>query len=219
MIVYIKKKNGELYATPVFAEIGKGWKTKAVVLNEEGDGLILQPLLSPKKRYKMQFNLFYIDETRQDGWIKKRRVSGFSEIIENKDVFKALKRRKTVPIERINAVKLYSLPLPVITDFQIKTGKDIETFNTICWGLHDSHIESITESDKDLIVNFNTTWYKHIIMTFHDVISTSNLDTVQCVFDSEFEIGTDSIKWSPEECYCDYPVEVFIIAKTLPISF
>lgn len=214
MIVYIKKKNGELYASPVFAQIGKSWKTKCVVLNEEGDGLILQPLLLHKSMCKISaFNLFYIDETMQDGWIEKRRVSGFPEIIENKTILKALKRGKTVSIEGINAVKLYNLPLPVITDFQIKTEKDIETFNTICWGLHDAYIESITEYDKDLIVNFNTTWSKHIIMTFHGVIFQQNLDALKIVFDCCFEMEPDSIKWLPEECYD--PVDAFVIAKSI----
>ncbi|MDE6690904.1 MAG: hypothetical protein K2K04_02945, partial [Clostridia bacterium] len=88
-----------------------------------------------------------------------------------------------------------NLPLPAITEIQVKAEEDISTFNTVCWGLHDAYIESINQVDDDLIVNFDTTWKKHIIITFHKVKEARNLENIECILDSTFKIGNDCIMW------------------------
>lgn len=194
MIVYIKSQSGEIYASPVFAEIGKSWNIKSVVLNKTNTSLILLPLL--KKRSALHsFNYFYIDETTEDGWIKNRRISGFTEIIKNKPLLKSLKRGKHVSADGLEVMKKYNLPLHVINTFEIKTEQDISTFNTVCWGLHDAYVEEMSQIDGDIIINFNTTWEKHIILTFHNVKESRNLDQIKDVFDSTFKIGSDCATW------------------------
>ena len=87
------------------------------------------------------------------------------------------------------------MPLPVINDFEVKTEQDISTFDTVCWGLHDANIEDIKQVNDDLIVNFDTTWEKHIIMTFHNVKEAHNLENLACILDSTFNIDSDYITW------------------------
>ena len=194
MVVYIKGQSGEIYASPVFAEIGKGWNIKSVVLNEAGDCLILLPLLKKGFKY-IRNNYFYIDETVQDGWVKSRRISGFPEIIKNKALLKQLKHGKAVSIDGLNIINEYNLPLPVITKFEVKTEQDVSTFDTVCWGLHDAYIEKIDRIDNDLIVNFDTNWEKHIIVTFHNVTEDFGLDNIACILDSTFKIEDNRITW------------------------
>ena len=194
MIVYIKGQSGEIYASPVFAEIGKGWDIKSVVLNETGDSLILLPLVKKEFKYICN-NYFYIDESVQAGWVKKRRISGFPEIIKNKALLKQLKRGQTISMDGLTIINEYKLPLPVITKFEVKTERDVSTFNTVCWGLHDADIEKIDRIDNDLIINFDTTWEKHIIITFHNVTETLGLDNLACILDSTFIIEDNHITW------------------------
>lgn len=82
MIVYVKPSSGQIYASPVFAEIGKGWGIKSVVLNESGDALVLMPLLERQSGTLALYNYFYIDESLQDGWINGGKIRGFAEIIK-----------------------------------------------------------------------------------------------------------------------------------------
>ncbi len=70
MIVCIRHPSG-IYASPVFAEIGKSWKTESVVLNKAGNRLLLLPLLKNKLKLSY-FNYLYIDESLRDGWIEKK---------------------------------------------------------------------------------------------------------------------------------------------------
>lgn len=195
MIVYVKLQSGEIYASPVFAEIGKGWNRKSVVLNQTCDGLILLPLLNKGLFNRANSNYFYIDETVEVGWIQKRTIRGFAEIIQNKAILNALKRGKNIPIGGLEIAKRYNLPLQVINDFEVKTEQDISTFDTVCWGLHDANIEDIKQVNDDLIVNFDTTWEKHIIMTFHNVKEAHNLENLACILDSTFNIDSDYITW------------------------
>ena len=195
MVVYVKLQSGEIYASPVFAEIGKGWNRKSVVLNNTCDGLILLPLLDKGLFTRSHYNYFYIDETVEEGWVKNRTISGFAEIIQNKALLKGLKRGKYIPIDGLDIIKQYNLPLPVINEFEVKDEKDISTFNTVCWGLHDANIEDIKQVADDLIVNFDSTWDKHIIMTFHNVKDAHNLENLACILDSTFKIGSDYVTW------------------------
>ena len=86
MIAYIKNSSGQIYASPIFAEIGKSWDIKSVVLNKNGDNLILLPYVKNKLS---NFNYHYIDET----------ISGFSEIIDNKAIIKELRHGKNISIK------------------------------------------------------------------------------------------------------------------------
>ena len=123
MIVYIKGITGNIYASPVFATTKKSWEIKSVVLNENGDGLILLP---------------------------------FAEIVENESTIKALKKGNVVPTDNLQCVKRYGLPLPVITEFDIKSERDISIFYTACWGLHDAVIEKFIKTDNDVVIHFDT---------------------------------------------------------------
>ncbi len=96
MIAYIKNSSGQIYASPIFAEIGKSWDIKSVVLNKNGDNLILLPYVKNKLS---NFNYHYIDETIEDGWITKKTISGFSEIIDNKAIIKELRHGKNISIK------------------------------------------------------------------------------------------------------------------------
>lgn len=194
MIVYIKHPMG-IYASPVFAEIGKSWEIKSVVLNKESDGLVLLPLCQRGVLKGIQQNYFYIDETLEEDWLDNGSLRGFSDIINNESLMKKLESGKVVPIEGIDIIKRYNLPLPVKYDFEVRTQNDILTFETICWSLHDSQIEEIKKDGKNIIINFDTTWQKHIIMTFHDVKETLNLDKVSCILDSTFKLKKDYVIW------------------------
>lgn len=191
MIVYIKTENGNMYASPVFAEFGKSWKIKSIVLDESQKNLILLNIVNEKRK----FNFFYVDENVEEGWMNKENVCGFSEIIENKELLDNLNKNKKVSIEGLECAKKYKLPLDVKTKFNVKNEKDYATFSSLCWGLHDAHIENIARKGNDLVIDFDTTWEKHIIMTFHDVIEEKNLDKFMFLYGSEFKFVDDGIMW------------------------
>lgn len=190
MIAQIKINN-KLYTSPIFAELGASWKLKCVVRTENGEKLRLVDCV---KRGK--FQIFFIDESVQEGWIEGEALRGFPEIINNKSILTALKKGKEVDAAGLNCVKSYSYPIILPEYFSVNNQKDAETFNTICWGLHDAHIDKIERRGKDLIVDFDTTWEKHIIMTFYDVINEVGLDCCACILGSSFEFMDDgSVKW------------------------
>lgn len=116
-------------------------------------------------------------------------------------MLKALKHGKEVPTAGIEAVKRYELPLPVITEFEIKTESDKAIFNTVCWGLHDAHIEKVETVDNDMIIKFDTTWEKHVTVSFHNVYAATGLENVACILDSSFKIERDRIEWEVTSGY------------------
>ncbi len=215
MIVYIKDKSGEIYASPVFAEIGESWGIKSVVLDKTNTSLILLPFLI--KGVNDGFNYFYIDETIESGWTKHTGISGFEEIIQNKSLIKALKQGESVPLDGLQIVKNYKLPLPVINKFEIKTESDIDTFNSVCWGLHDARVETINQVDNDVIINFDTTWRKHIIMCFHNAKEIHGIDSILDILDSSFKIENDRITWEAFGDFDDDDLngQVYIIAQKI----
>lgn len=217
MVVYIKKKDG-LYASPVFAELGKEWGIKSVVLNEAGDGLIPMPYLKVDRKLD-KFNYFYIDETLPDGWVKKPNMSGFAEIVDNSDIMNALNRGESVSAEGLQCVAVYDPPLPVITDFEVDTERDLELFDTVCWGLHDATISDIIKTGDDLTIDFDTHWDKHIVMTFHNVVEAKNLDILQCILESKFELGADRVKWVVpggfDRSWNGLDEDVYIVAQSI----
>ncbi len=197
VIVYIKNSLRQIYASPVFAEIDKGWDVKVVVLNETGDGLILLPYLSEGHNLP-DLNYFYVDDTLPNGWIEKTNIHGFAEIVDNEKFIEELKRGKKISLVGLQCVKSYNLPLPVITEFEIKTNQDIDTFYTVCWGLHDAVIEKTNRTENDITINFDTTWGKHIIMTFHNVQEIKgfdNLENFDCIIESELDIDNNGVTW------------------------
>lgn len=192
MIVYIPSASGRLYASPVFAELGTSWDVKSVVLDERGENLILLPL---RNEANLCFNYFYIDSSLQDGWTRKVRKSGFREIIDDRNLLNALKRKQAIPAKDFPCLSLYRLPLPVETSFAIDDEKDVERFMTVCWGLHDATIQKSKCRGDDLTLYLDTTWQKHIAMTFHDVLECKNIDDIACILDSEFRFTDGYIRW------------------------
>ena len=217
MIVYIREKSGGIYASPVFAEIGESWEIKSVVLDKDNEHLILLPIKAKSKN--IHFNYIYIDENVQDGWIEENELCGFPEIINNKTLIEDLKNGKEIPINNLDCVKQYNLPLPVIDEFSVRNEKDNETFDTICWGLHDAHIEKIERTEKDLIINFDTTWDKHIVMTFTNVEEEQHLEDVNCILASSFEFINGKVKWFVVGGYNSnwdgIDEDVYIVAKSI----
>ena len=197
MIVYIKGITGNIYASPVFATTKKSWEIKSGVLNENGDGLILLPLLNNSTELS-DFNYFEIDRTSPDDWISANDFIGFAEIVENESTIKALKKGNVVPTDNLQCVKRYGLPLPVITEFDIKSERDISIFYTACWGLHDAVIEKFIKPDNDVVIHFDTKWGKHVIITFNgvkEIQGFDNLNVIDCILESEFEIENGRIMW------------------------
>ncbi len=217
MIAYIKNSSGQLYASPIFAEIGRSWDIKSVVLNENGDNLILLPYVKNKNKLS-NFNYYYIDETIEDGWITKKNISGFSEIINNKAILKEIRHSKNISIESFECVKLYNLPLQLITKFAIKNEQDIAKFNTVSWGLHDSYIEKIDKTDNNIVINFNTTWGKHIIITFGGVKEIKALENINCILNSELKFDNKNIIWNVIDMISNYDYDEnekpYIVAKS-----
>lgn len=194
MIVYIKNVSGEIYASPVFAQFGKGWNIKSVVLNRENNALILLPYLK-RGILNCTNNYFYIDEAIEEGWQERKRLSGFTEIVENKALIKALKKGRSVALDGLDIIKNYKLPLPVVYNFEIKTEHDISVFETTCMGLHDAFIEEINQTENDIIINFNTTWDKHIVITFYGVKEANKIDDIGVIIDSTFALENDCVTW------------------------
>lgn len=194
MNVYIKTKGNNIYASPVFAEFGESWSLKCVVLDEGGEYLHLIDIAS-KTDKGLKFNIFFIDESMPSEWISKNDAAGFEEIISNQSIVETLLSGGKVSIKGLNCINLYELPLKVIDEFEIKNEKDIETFVTVTWGLHDALIEKIEKDGNNLIVYLDTTWQKHIIMTFVDIIEVCNLDQIGCILDSEILLEENLIKW------------------------
>lgn len=196
MIVYIRKTGGGLYASPIFAEFKTRWDAKSVVLDESQKQLMLLNDNDENGR----FNLIDLDENIDEGWEEKGdNICGFPEIIENEQMIKDLLDGKKVPIEGLECVKKYKLPLEVKTKFRVENEKDMETFATLCWRLRDAYIARYFRVDNDLVIDFDTTWDKHIVMTFYDVIEEKNIGKFLHLNSSEFHFGDNAIKWVSQD--------------------
>ena len=191
MIVYLKNSLGEIYATPIFAEFGdKSWQTKCVILDENGKNFVLIPVATNSK-----FNFFFIDDKLDDGWQERESGSGFSEILDDKALISRLNKGEKVEAKGSKCLELYNLPIKPIFEYDILSKDDVDRFLTVCWGLHDAEIEKIERQGNDLVVTFDTTWQKHIIIYFYDVIEERGLDDVTCILDSDFEIKENEVQW------------------------
>jgi len=195
MIVYIKTLEGKIYASPVFAEFGRYTEIKSVVLDETQENFVMLNRMN-----KGVFNFIYVDESLEEGWIEKKRdICGFAEILKNKKLLKDLKSGEHVSTDGFECVKKYKLPLEAKMIFPVESEKDFATFGSLCWGLHDAHMDSLIRQGNDIIIDFDTTWEKHIIMTFHEVIEEKGLDRFMFLYGSEFEFIEGGIMWISRE--------------------
>lgn len=212
MIVYVKSQSGEIYASPVFAQISSFNENKIVVLNQFGDGLMLFPYLRKKSQeFRDRNNYYYIDEKVEDKfingkleyskWIKGKKVSGFEEIIKNRSLFRQLKRGKTVSTDGLDIVKKYSLPLPVIYDFEIKNEQDVDTLSTVSCYLHDADIKKIDKIDDTLIIYFEPLFGPNIIINFHNVKEAIGIDKMKCILDFACTIDNNQVTFDFDDAY------------------
>ena len=137
--------------------------------------------------------------------------AGFDWVINDKTLFKALRSRKGADIEKFPLFKDYCNKISLPDLFEIKTEKDITSFEDLTFGFHDSHICEYVENENSIVIRFDTTWDCYVTVTFDGVVEADFKGKVVEIFDSEIKKTDEGFSftvlagWSDDR---DYEAEI-----------
>lgn len=189
MIAIIKDENNKEYVSQVFAIKWKGWDTEVIIFNKDFTYIKKLKMWQPRRQ------VFIIDYEKFDckngGW------EGLALVVQDKDLIKNLKKNKVISIEDYPQFKEYSNKIELPEWFEIKSQKDCDSLMGVSFGgFHDSQPVRAEQNDKELEIEFDTTWDCHITMKFIDIIDMDIINRIGLIYDSKMEIKDDIIIWT-----------------------
>lgn len=202
----IKNKDGSTYVSPIFALKYVGWKSEAIVFDEDFTR-IKKLKIWTRRAIGTRRNVFVIEndyDTDSCEWI------GLDWVINDKNLFKSLRFGKSVSVDLFPRFKDYARKIEIPERFEVKTNKDICSLEAVSMWFHDSLILEYTERENDVIVKFDTSWDCHITVTFSGVIEADFKEKVGQILDSEITKSNDSFTFTVTEGFagwidgCDY---------------
>lgn len=184
------------YYTPVLALINKELSTKLIVLDSTYSKVIIKDYWTKSLLGKTTRTAFIINANK-DSWVKKENIEGIPEIIHNKYAIRYIKQGKC-PSEIETLAKNLQKSLIIKEWLPLNNEENIDSFNELTFGLHDSYIKEIKKEDRITYLYIDTTWQCEIIMRCYNVIE-SNLE-IDCIFyDSNFNFENNKVIFLPEE--------------------
>lgn len=171
------KTNNSFYDSIVFAIYNKGWKTEALVFNQDYTALQFVKIWLPKR------NVF-IYNADTEGWIKKKEIEGYDWVIQNV----TRKRFKTKINEAIlDRCKKLQANVKQNDWFNIKNTTDIEGLMYASFGFHDSYVRKMYVVAEKHYILFDTTWDCEILFELDGNVETNLFVDYGCiVIDNEF---------------------------------
>jgi len=175
MHAIVRKGNGEYYISVIlgcYDDTPNDYKHSRyfIVLNEEKDKIVKQPMFNPDKKPYLDQMVLLIDDN-QSNWIMREDGYGCVNLFNKKSLLEYA-NGKDIPSREINQCKELDCQYVYSEYNEIKTQTDIDRFMLVSGGFHDAHIlKSQLLDDGTLKVTFDGLWGCTIEMYFSGKLS------------------------------------------------
>lgn len=146
----IAKVRGEdkFYNSIVFAIYNTGWKSEALVFNQDYTALQFVKMWLPYR------NIFIYNADKV-GWITKKKIEGYDWVLEN-----VTRKFLKTEINEVILDKCKELQATVeeCEWFDINNKDDIDNLMCVSLNFHDSYVKNMYEDGGKQYIHFNTTW-------------------------------------------------------------
>ena len=186
-MIAIIVENEEEYVSPVFAIRQAGWQSEVVAFNKENTQIGRIKMWVPRRK------VFIVDWEKFG--CKKFAWEGYDWVLEEKDLWKALRFQKKANIEDFPQFKAYSKKIILPEWFEIKDERDIQSLMNVSAGFHDSILTEIAENENDTQIEFDTNWGCIITVKFEDVRASGLIDRIGMIYDSVLEKTDGGYSW------------------------
>lgn len=202
----IKNRDGFTYVSPIFALKYAGWNSEAIVFDEDFTHIKKLKLWSTHG-IRIHRNIFVLENDYDTGSCK---WAGLDWAIHDKKLFRSLRFGRSASMDLFPRFKDYTQKIEIPEHFALKTEKDIDCLESVSMGFHDSSILAYTETEKDVVVTFDTTCDCHITVTFAGVTEADFKEKVGLILDSEIRKNDNGFTFTVTEGFagwidgCDY---------------
>ena len=202
MIALIRTENG-FYCSTIFAYYVNGYDSSVIAFNENNSRLI-NVLCNNTTLFKgIRRDVFFADDGK-DGWIDNGKWSGFSFIVNDKNLLKNIKKGDNIPADILDKCMELQTDKTFTGWNKIETDKDIEMLMNISLNFHDGVIDSIEVHGNDTYVKFNC-WSCTVTLKFSNTIengiSENRGNNYILEADMQFEDG--KINWCADSICFD----------------
>lgn len=168
MIAKIRTENG-IYNSIVFAIYNKGWKSEAIVFNQDYTELQSVKFWS-RKFFSYKRNIYIYNCEKDDAWVSNNKVEGYDWVLDNA----TNKFNKLVVNEAIlDRCKEMQSTVKDCDWFDIITKTDVDGLMEVAISFHDSYVKDrYTQSGKQYI-RFDTTWGCDILFELEGDVKTN----------------------------------------------
>ena len=206
MIAIILENNKE-YVSPVFAIRQAGWQSEVLAFNKERSHLRRIKMWHPRRQ------VFIVDW--EEFGRKKSVWEGYDWVLQNKELWKAVRFGKKAAIDDFPQFKEYSKEVILPEWFKLKDERDILSLMNVSMSFHDSVPIRIDKSENNTEIEFDTTWGCIITVKFEGVRATELVDRIGIIYDSVVQKTDSGYLWKVP---CFDPGEVGGIVGFLPVS-
>ena len=206
-------KNGREYYSHIFASFNPGWYECVIVFDNENNKFELLDIYD--RRPSLKRRVFVIDTDKTD-MVKKKELNisigttykdclGYSWILENRDLIKAIKNGKDVDEYYIKLAEEINRNIDTSEWKYVNNQKDAENLMSAAWGFHDAVIKSIHykineqyDAPSCVEVLFTGCWECDIILKFkYDILVHFKVDDniILDILDSSILFHNGFIYW------------------------
>ncbi len=175
MHAIVRKGNGEYYISVIlgcYDDTPNDYKHSRyfIVLNEEKDKIIKQPMFNPSKKTYLDKMVLLVDDNQKD-WVIQEDGYGCINLFNTKSLLEYA-NGKEIPLGLIKQCKELDSQYNYSEYNEIKTQADIDSFMLVSGGFHDARILEIKLLDDGTYkVTFDGLWGCNIEMYFSGNVS------------------------------------------------
>lgn len=206
-MIAIILENNEEYVSPVFALRWAGWQSEVLAFNKERSHLRRIKMWHPRRQ------VFIVDW--EEFGCKKSVWEGYDWVLQNKELWKAVRFGKKAAIDDFPQFKEYSKEVILPEWFKLKGERDIQSLMNVSMFFHDSIPIRIDKSENNIEIEFDTTWGCIITVKFEGVRASELVDRIGIIYDSALEKTDGAYVW---KVTCFEPGEAGGIVGFLPVS-
>lgn len=206
-MIAIILENNEEYVSPVFAIRQAGWQSEVLAFNRERSHLRRIKIWHPRRQ------VFIVDW--EEFGCKKFAWEGYDWVLQNKELWKTVRFGKKASIEDFPQFKEYSKEMVLPEWFEVKGERDIQSLMNVSMSFHDSIPIRIETDEKNIEIEFDTTWDCIITVKFEVVRASELVDRIGIIYDSALQKTDGGYVW---KVTCFDPGEAGGIVGFLPVS-
>lgn len=165
MRAFVNIKGRAPYYTVALAIRSKGWKSKIAYYDpQDGDIKITRFW---QKANNDPYRAFYLFDSPKDLY-SERGWAGYEYIVKEICAFKPFRKRK-FSLAALAMVKRAYQALEEKEWYPLDAEKDVESMLSVALGFHDARLENLSKTNEGYLLDFDTTWGCHILLTISGV--------------------------------------------------